>query len=207
VSDPRASISPLPAPTALELQQSRRLKRLAAMSFQTIRASAERWRNAGLISGALTLAGTVIGGSDLVAGLTNSTRVVVVSIIGLAFLCGVVAVVLAIRASLGWPSYTAADTPAALQQWEVKETAIAVRCLQCSMWLSAATAVIVAVAVGVALTYGGRPQFVSLETAQLVICGQITSSADAEYVVNAGGVEVTVQIADVTRVSAASACE
>ncbi len=206
MSESKPAIRPLPAPTKTEVLQSRRLKQQSAMSLQSVRSSAERWRNAGLVSGALAIAGTIVGGSELLVNLPSAARGIVIAIAGLAFAAGFAAIGLAIRASIGWPRFVAADSPAALERWERNETSTVVRCLQWSMWLTATAAILGVSGVGVSATLSAVPTYLSISTDRITVCGILESSTDETYVLDVGNALVEVRIVDIEQMSTATKC-
>ncbi len=97
-----AKASAGPEPSHEDIYESRRLKSIGEEMLPVIRSSAEKWRNGlGVSAGVTALVGVFLSAQNTITSAVE-TRVLAGSLT-LAILGGVASIVLALRASAGWP--------------------------------------------------------------------------------------------------------
>ena len=149
MTDQRRPLLAREPPTAEELEEADRIVAMAGTELKTARIFAERWRNAGIVSGAVVLAAGLIAGPDALDGVTASTRTVVVFLFCAASFVGIISVATSIRASLGWPKLIDNSSPLAFKKWEYKEATLVLSLLRWSMISSVVVALTMLVAVAI----------------------------------------------------------
>ena len=150
MTDKRRPLIARDPPTADELDEVDRLSVMVGTELHTARQLAERWRNAGIVSGAVVLAGGLIAGPGALDGIARLPRLFILSLLVVASIAGIVSVATAIRASLGWPKLIDNSSPLALKRWEYKEATFALSLIRCSMVTTLIVAVAALAAVGLA---------------------------------------------------------
>lgn len=149
----RASrISGLPAPTPEQSKESRKLLDSSVAQLGAVRATAENWRNAGLVGSGIALGGAVLAGPATIAALPPTSRITTLILLAGGLIIAILAITFSIRASIGWPRWLQASDPLARRKWEWDETRLVIVLLKWSMALTVVSVVLVASAIGVALT-------------------------------------------------------
>lgn len=200
-----ASIHGMPAPTRHQIQEGRRTQAQAATNLDTVRRSAETWRNAGLISAGLAVAGSIVAGPELIKGLPAQLRLLVLVLTGIAYLAGLVSTGLSVRASMGWPRMVRTASPTALQDWERREIRVALSSLRASMWLAAVVAVFAGAAIGIALAVP-EPQMVKMTTAHLQVCGSIHSQTKTAVTIDSAGALIEIPKSEIRQMTQLQQC-
>lgn len=205
MADRITSIHGMPAPTRHQIREGRRTQAQAATNLDSVRRSAENWRNAGLISAGLAVAGSIGAGPELIKGLPAELRMSVLILTGIAYLAGLVSTGLSVRASMGWPRMVRAASPTALQDWERREVRVALSSLRASMWLAAVVAVAAGAAVGIALAVPD-PQVIKVATDNLQVCGSLRSQTKTTVTIDAAGKLIEIPMSEIRQITQLQQC-
>lgn len=141
----------LPAPTAEEAQESRRILTWSEDALKTVRKTAESWRNAGFVSAGIALAGALIGGPHIVTDLPAPFRGIVIVLLAITFMIALTSASLSVLASIGWPTWIDTSNSMALKTWESKRVKTASAQIRTSMILAVCAALLVGSAITVIL--------------------------------------------------------
>lgn len=144
-------VRPAPVPTTQDVILRREFETVARDSLPRVRASAEKWRNGASVSAAIAFAGTVISGPEVVAQLDSTPRLLLFLSLVLATIAGLVAIYLALLASIGWPKREQIANMRAFRAWEARAADAAQRQLWHSRWLSMVAIVSLAAALLISL--------------------------------------------------------
>lgn len=203
-----AKIVGLDAPTPREVQVAKRTKALAADDLRSVRRTAEGWRNAEVISASVAFAGGFLAGPEALEKLGDPLRLAVGVALGLVFVVAAFSVGLAVRASVGWPTWVQAHTPLALESWEREEVGKVARYVRVSMRLAGVAAVLLALVMSAILVAPSKGSELStLETVDgRVYCvSQLRQEGDG-FIISISGTEIVIPVAEVTAFQVVDRC-
>lgn len=203
-----AKIMGLGAPTAREVQVAKRTKALAADDLHSVRRTAEGWRNAEVISASVALAATFISGPETFEKLDDPMRTIVGLALALVFVLAAFSVGLAVRASVGWPTWVQARTPLALENWEREEVGNIARYVRISMILGGVVALILGLVISAVLVVPSKaPELATLTTVDgRVYCVSQLRQEGNDFAVTVSGTELVVPGNMVTKVNEVDKC-
>jgi hypothetical protein len=213
---PRAR-KPAAAPSKADLDERDRYARLTAGSLDTVRGSAQAWRNGLAAFITLVTAGVVIQGRDTTSGLPGGWRAAVTVLIGGGLLLAVAGLWQALAAEAGTDprSQTLHDIRAAhgtLTAYEIYLAAQAARRLQ---WARrAVAAAITLLLAGIAATWwapapaAAPPAYLTATHGNVVTCGTPQPSAPGQLSLTAPGslTTVTIPFSQVTALTLTTTC-
>jgi hypothetical protein len=208
---------PARAPSRTELEERDRYARLTAASADTVRSSAQAWRNGLTAFITLVTTAVIFQGRDTTNGLATSWRTVITVLIGGGLLLAVLGLWQALAAEAGThlELQTLQDIRAVhgtLDAYEVYLAASAARRLQSGR--RAVAGAITALLTGIALTWWAPPSappppaYVTVTHGHTVTCGVLRASgaSSLRLTVQGNPGRVTIPFSQITSFAPAATC-
>jgi hypothetical protein len=206
---------PAQAPSRSDLDERDRYARLTAASVDTVRGSAQAWRNGLTAFITLVTTAVVFQGRDTTAGLATGWRTAITVLIGGGLLLAVLGLWQALAAEAGTDPelQTLQDIRAAhgtLAAYEVHLAATAARRLQWGRW--AVAGAITALLTGIALTWWApatsSSAYVSVTHGPAVTCGvpQPSGTGGLRLAIQGNADPVTIPFSQITGLAPTASC-